>query len=106
MRIGGAALVAASALVAAVAICAPVTLADSLTAARQRLVGFARLVDGDALVVDKVGFLPSGDPYRAVTRLRAISSNSSPAACSIVRSTSTYLIILRSRERAPGPRSA
>ena len=89
MRIGGAALVAASALVAAVAICAPATLDDGLSVASARL--GPRLADRDPLIrlTAGVGHAPT---------LRAVAPNA-PAGWSVVRKTTTYLIILRVPER-------
>ena len=87
MRIGGAALMAVSALVAAVAICAPATIADGLAAARQRI--GPDLADGDPLVRLTAG----GSAYLPV---RAAVPGSS-AGWSVVRKTSTYVIILRGR---------
>jgi hypothetical protein len=90
MRIGGAALVAAFALVAAVAICAPATVADGLAAARQRLAPeFAGR--------DPLAGLTAGGAVVPV-QLRSAAPGA-PAAWSIVRKTSTYLIILRVPER-------
>ena len=85
MRIGGAALVAASALVAAVAICAPATIADGLAAARHRL--GPQFADRDPLVRLTAG----GSAYVPVSQ----RAPGSPTAWS--RKTSTYVIILRGR---------
>lgn len=92
MRIGGAALVAASALVAAVAICAPATVADGLAAARQRLA--PQLAGRDPLV----GLTAGGGAYVLVSQPSAVPG--APAGWS--RKTSVYLIILR--ERVPDRR--
>ena len=93
MRIGGAALVAASALVAAVAICAPATVADGLAAAHQRL---APQLAGDPLVR-----LTAGDSaYMPVSQPAAVSG----APAGWFRKTSIYVIILR--ERVPERRGA
>jgi hypothetical protein len=89
MRIGGAALVAASALVAAVAICAPATVADGLAAARQRLA--PQLAGRDPLAG-----LTAGGGAVVPVHLRSAAPGA-PAAWSIVRKTSTYVIILRAR---------
>ena len=86
MRIGGAALVAASALVAAAAICAPATVADGLAAARQRL---APQFAGD----DPLAGLTAGGAYVPVSQPSAIPG--APAGWS--RKTSIYVIILRQR---------
>ena len=89
MRIGGAALVAASALVAAAAICAPATVADGLAAARQRL---APQLAGDPLARLTAG----GSAYMPVSQPSGVSGWS--------RKTSIYVIILR--ERVPERRGA
>jgi len=94
MRIGGAALVAASALVAAVAICAPATIADGLAAARQRLV--PQLAGRDPLV----GLTAGGGAYIPVSHPAAAPG--APAGWS--GRTSIYVIILR--ERVPERRGA
>ena len=83
MRIGGAALVAASALVAAVAICAPATIADGLAAARQRLA--LEIAGRDPLV----GLTAGGSAY--------LPARAALPGSSVVRKTSTYVIILRAR---------
>jgi hypothetical protein len=94
MRIGGAALVAASALVAAVAICAPATLDDGLSVASERLV--PRLADRDPLIR-----LTAGSGSQAPVTLRAAAPN---ASVGWSRKTSIYVIILR--ERVPERRGA
>jgi hypothetical protein len=94
MRIGGAALVAASALVAAVAICAPATIADGLAAARQRLA--PQLAGRDPLA----GLTAGGSAYIPVSQPAAAPG--APAGLS--RRTSIYVIILR--ERVPERRGA
>jgi len=86
MRIGGAALVAASALVAAVAICAPAIVADGLAAARQRLA--PQLAGRDPLV----GLTAGGSAYVPVSHQTAPGA---PGAWS--GKTSIYVIILRER---------
>src|SRR5262245_44123 len=89
MRIGGAALVAASALVAAVAICAPATIADGLAAARQRL--GPQLADRDPLA----RLVAGGGAFVPVS-LRTAAPGT-PAGWSVIRKTSTYIVILRAR---------
>jgi len=87
MRIGGAALVAASALVAAAAICAPATVADGLAAARQRLA--PQFAGDDPLA----GLTAGGGAYVPVSQPSAMPG--APAGWS--RKTSIYVIILRQR---------
>ena len=88
MRIGGAALVAASALVAVAAISAPATVADGLAAARQRLA--PELAGRDPLVG-----LTAGSAYVPVSQPSAMPG--APAGWS--RKTSIYVIIVRVPER-------
>ncbi len=96
MRIGGAALVAASALVAAVAICAPATLDDGLSVASERL--GPRLADRDPLMR-----LTAGSTRHVPVTLRAVTPKAS-ASWVVVRKTSTYVIILH--QRVPERRGA